>query len=56
MHVAQSLMRFLLPQSLPVPIASHKFESMDPISGHSNSGDNTGQFVSSVCWKRSLTC
>ncbi|XP_061349833.1 protein SUPPRESSOR OF PHYA-105 1-like [Gastrolobium bilobum] len=39
-------------KSLPVPIASHKFESIDPISGHSNSGDNNGQFVSSVCWRK----
>ncbi|BAT98062.1 Protein SUPPRESSOR OF PHYA-105 1 [Vigna angularis] len=38
-------------KSLPVPIASHKFESIDPISGHLNSGDNSGQFVSSVCWR-----
>ncbi|XP_022641740.1 protein SUPPRESSOR OF PHYA-105 1 isoform X2 [Vigna radiata var. radiata] len=38
-------------KSLPVPIASHKFESIDPISGHVNSGDNSGQFVSSVCWR-----
>ncbi|CAK8560720.1 unnamed protein product [Lathyrus sativus] len=39
-------------KSLPVPIASHKFESIDPISGHSNSCDNNGQFVSSVCWRK----
>ncbi|KAJ1429526.1 WD40/YVTN repeat-like-containing domain superfamily [Sesbania bispinosa] len=39
-------------KSLPVPMASHKFESIDPISGHSNSGDNNGQFVSSVCWRK----
>ncbi|XP_027907702.1 protein SUPPRESSOR OF PHYA-105 1-like isoform X2 [Vigna unguiculata] len=39
-------------KSLPMPIASHKFESIDPISGHLNSGDNSGQFVSSVCWRK----
>ncbi|KAK7275327.1 hypothetical protein RIF29_16440 [Crotalaria pallida] len=39
-------------KSLPVPITSHKFESTDPISGHSNSDDNNGQFVSSVCWRK----
>lgn len=39
-------------KSLPVPMASHKFESIDPISGHSNSSDNNGQFVSSVCWRK----
>ncbi|KAL5062386.1 hypothetical protein RYX36_024123 [Vicia faba] len=39
-------------KSLPVPIASHKFQSIDPISGHSNSCDNNGQFVSSVCWRK----
>ncbi|KAL2625467.1 hypothetical protein AAZV13_07G053900 [Glycine max] len=39
-------------KSLPVPIATHKFESVDPISGHLNSGDNNGQFVSSVCWRK----
>ncbi|KAH1204672.1 Protein SUPPRESSOR OF PHYA-105 1 [Glycine soja] len=39
-------------KSLPVPIATHKFESIDHISGHLNSGDNNGQFVSSVCWRK----
>ncbi|WJX86841.1 ornithine decarboxylase antizyme with +1 programmed ribosomal shift Spa1 [Trifolium repens] len=39
-------------KSLPVPIASHRFESNNPISGHSNSFDNNGQFVSSVCWRK----
>ncbi|KAK7292781.1 hypothetical protein RJT34_15634 [Clitoria ternatea] len=39
-------------KSLPVPIATHKFESIDPISGHPNSSDNSGQFVSSVCWRK----
>ncbi|CAJ1950360.1 unnamed protein product [Sphenostylis stenocarpa] len=39
-------------KSLPVPIATHKFESIDPILGHLNSGDNYGQFVSSVCWRK----
>ncbi|XP_027336752.1 protein SUPPRESSOR OF PHYA-105 1-like isoform X2 [Abrus precatorius] len=39
-------------KSLPVPIATHKFESIDSIYGHPNSGDNRGQFVSSVCWRK----
>ncbi|XP_015947959.1 protein SUPPRESSOR OF PHYA-105 1 [Arachis duranensis] len=39
-------------KSLPLPITSHKFESIDPVSGHSTSDDNNGQFVSSVCWKK----
>uniref|UniRef100_A0A5B7C268 Protein kinase domain-containing protein n=1 Tax=Davidia involucrata TaxID=16924 RepID=A0A5B7C268_DAVIN len=37
-------------RSLPMPITSHKFGSIDPISGHKNVDDN-GQFVSSVCWR-----
>ncbi|MED6217380.1 ornithine decarboxylase antizyme with +1 programmed ribosomal shift Spa1 [Stylosanthes scabra] len=39
-------------KSLPLPITSHKFESIDPVSGHSTSDDNNGQFVSSVCWRK----
>ncbi|KAL3517259.1 hypothetical protein ACH5RR_024161 [Cinchona calisaya] len=38
-------------RSLPMPITSHKFGSVDPISGHKIDGSN-GQFVSSVCWRR----
>ncbi|RYR10439.1 hypothetical protein Ahy_B05g078887 isoform E [Arachis hypogaea] len=37
-------------KSLPMPITSHKFGSIDPISGKDTDDDN-GQFVSSVCWK-----
>ncbi|KAL8172523.1 hypothetical protein V2J09_024327, partial [Rumex salicifolius] len=37
---------------LPTPITSHKFGSVDPISGHETREDNYGQFVSSVCWRR----
>lgn len=37
-------------KSLPMPIASHKFGSIDPISGKETEEDN-GLFVSSVCWK-----
>lgn len=33
-------------------ITSHKFGSLDPISGRETEDDN-GQFVSSVCWKGS---
>ncbi|XP_022874315.1 protein SPA1-RELATED 2-like [Olea europaea var. sylvestris] len=38
-------------KSLPMPITSHKFGSIDPISGKETEDDN-GQFVSSVCWRR----
>ncbi|KAK6918241.1 WD40 repeat, partial [Dillenia turbinata] len=37
-------------RSLPMPITSHKFGSVDPITGH-EVGDDNGQFVSSVCWR-----
>ncbi|CAI9768853.1 unnamed protein product [Fraxinus pennsylvanica] len=38
-------------RSLPMPITSHTFGSIDPIFGHESS-DSNGQFVSSVCWRR----
>ncbi|XP_021887537.1 protein SUPPRESSOR OF PHYA-105 1-like [Carica papaya] len=38
-------------RSLPMPITSYKFGSIDPISGH-ETGYDIGQFVSSVCWRR----
>ncbi|KAL3498962.1 hypothetical protein ACH5RR_041694 [Cinchona calisaya] len=38
-------------RSLPMPITSLKFGSIDPISGKETDDDN-GQFVSSVCWRR----
>ncbi|KAB2003031.1 hypothetical protein ES319_D11G104300v1 [Gossypium barbadense] len=38
-------------RSLPMPITSYKFGSVDPISGH-QTGDENGQFVSSVCWRQ----
>ncbi|KAF6172992.1 hypothetical protein GIB67_006368 [Kingdonia uniflora] len=37
-------------RSLPMPLTSHKFGSVDPISGQETIDDN-GQFVSSVCWR-----
>lgn len=37
-------------KSLPMPITSHKFGSLDPITGL-EIGDDNGQFVSSVCWR-----
>ncbi|KAL9268235.1 SPA1-RELATED 2-like protein [Drosera capensis] len=37
-------------KSFPMPITSHKFGSIDPISGKEIEDDN-GQFVSSVCWR-----
>ncbi|XP_055821651.1 protein SPA1-RELATED 2 [Solanum dulcamara] len=38
-------------KSLPMPITSYKFGSIDPISGKETDDDN-GQFVSSVCWRQ----
>ncbi|KAK6142727.1 hypothetical protein DH2020_023075 [Rehmannia glutinosa] len=38
-------------RSLPMPITSHKFGSIDPISGHETT-DGNRHFVSSVCWRR----
>lgn len=38
-------------RSLPMPITSYKFGSIDPISGKETDDDN-GQFVSSVCWRQ----
>lgn len=38
-------------RSLPMPITSYKFGSIDPISGKETDDDN-GLFVSSVCWRR----
>ncbi|CAA7408676.1 unnamed protein product [Spirodela intermedia] len=37
-------------KSLPMPITSHKFGSIDPITGLEVNEDS-GQFVSSVCWR-----
>ncbi|XWS48839.1 hypothetical protein CRYUN_Cryun13aG0110800 [Craigia yunnanensis] len=37
-------------RSLPMPITSHKFGSIDPISGK-ETDDGNGLFVSSVCWR-----
>lgn len=38
-------------RSLPMPITSHKFGCVDPVSGN-EIVDGSGQFVSSVCWRR----
>ncbi|RDX95342.1 Protein SPA1-RELATED 2, partial [Mucuna pruriens] len=37
-------------KSLPMPVTSHKFGSIDPISGK-ETDDDSGQFVSTVRWK-----
>ncbi|XP_078429056.1 protein SPA1-RELATED 4-like [Wolffia australiana] len=37
-------------KSLPMPITCHKFGSMDPVTAM-EVNDDTGQFVSSVCWR-----
>ncbi|CAH1444207.1 unnamed protein product [Lactuca virosa] len=36
---------------LPIPITSHKFWSIDPISGKDTENESN-QFVSSVCWRQ----
>ncbi|XP_024545319.1 protein SPA1-RELATED 4 [Selaginella moellendorffii] len=41
---------FCYHKSLPMPLATHKFGSSDPVSGQENEDDG-GQFVSSVCWR-----
>ncbi|KAL2645016.1 hypothetical protein R1flu_012603 [Riccia fluitans] len=41
---------FAYHKSLPMPMASHKFGSADPITGQETEDDG-GQFVSSVCWR-----
>ncbi|XP_034896405.1 protein SPA1-RELATED 2 isoform X2 [Populus alba] len=41
---------FAYHRSLPMPITSYKFGSIDPISGKETDDDN-GLFVSSVCWR-----
>ncbi|KAK1430629.1 hypothetical protein QVD17_13508 [Tagetes erecta] len=38
-------------KSLPMPITSHQFGSLDPISGKETDHANS-QFVSSVCWRQ----
>ncbi|KAK9749479.1 hypothetical protein RND81_02G128800 [Saponaria officinalis] len=37
-------------KSLPMPITSYKFSPVAPVSQH-DAGDESGQFVSSVCWR-----
>lgn len=41
---------FAYHKSLPMPVATHKFGWLDPLTGKSM-GDDTGKFVSSVCWR-----
>ncbi|KAH7423262.1 hypothetical protein KP509_12G047000 [Ceratopteris richardii] len=41
---------FAYHRSLPMPVATHKFGWVDPLTGK-NMGDDTGKFVSSVCWR-----
>ncbi|GKB25259.1 SPA1-related 2-like protein, partial [Tanacetum coccineum] len=38
-------------RSLPMPITSHRFGSIDPVSGRETDHGNN-QFVSSVCWRQ----
>ncbi|XP_042394308.1 protein SUPPRESSOR OF PHYA-105 1-like [Zingiber officinale] len=37
-------------RAFPMPMTSHKFGSIDPITGQ-ETNDDGGQFVSSVCWR-----
>ncbi|KAG8086472.1 hypothetical protein GUJ93_ZPchr0010g8778 [Zizania palustris] len=37
-------------KTFPMPLTSHKFGSIDPITGQETNDDNQ-QFVSSVCWR-----
>eukprot|EP00850_Spirogloea_muscicola_P017034 SM000142S00548 [mRNA] locus=s142:277986:283058:- [translate_table: standard] len=41
---------FAYHKSLPMPMASHKFGGADPVTG-TETEDDSGQFVSSVCWR-----
>lgn len=46
----------MLHKSLPMPITSHEFSSIDPIAG-SKTDDDSWPFVLSLCWKeKSDTC
>nr|GEU46512.1 protein SPA1-related 2-like isoform X1 [Tanacetum cinerariifolium] len=42
---------FAYHRSLPMPITSYKFGSIDPITGKETENE-TNQFVSSVCWRQ----
>ncbi|KAK9053017.1 hypothetical protein SSX86_029647 [Deinandra increscens subsp. villosa] len=42
---------FTYHRSLPMPITSHKFGSIDPISGKETENESN-HFVSSVCWRQ----
>jgi protein suppressor of PHYA-105 1 len=37
-------------KSLPMPLGSHKFGCIDRLSGRA-AAEETGKFVSSVCWR-----
>ncbi|GAB4846429.1 Protein SPA1-RELATED 3 [Ancistrocladus abbreviatus] len=44
---------FVYHKAFPMPALSHKFSSVDPLSGHGK--DDTAQFVSSLCWRGQST-
>ena len=50
MHNFCGVQVFSYYKSFPTPITSHKFGSIDPITGQVTNEDNQ-QFVSSVCWR-----
>lgn len=41
---------FTYHKTLPMPMAKHKFGTVDPVTG-ADSEEEAGQFVSSVCWR-----
>lgn len=41
---------FVYHKSFPIPVASYKFNCVDPVNGQ-EVYDDDGQFVSSVCWR-----
>lgn len=41
---------FVYHKSFPIPVASYKFNCVDPVNGQ-ELYDDDGQFVSSVCWR-----
>jgi protein suppressor of PHYA-105 1 len=47
---SHSFQVYVYHRSLPMPVTSYKFGSIDPISGKESDDDNM-QFVSSVCWR-----
>jgi hypothetical protein len=49
-HILVGFQVYSYYKTFPMPITSHKFGSIDPITGQETNDDNQ-QFVSSVCWR-----